>query len=437
MVPTAALGRLDSASYLFDRAGLTSGTAVAVSRRVSPEQATLIERCAGFEAAPFSGWLERFSDDKSQRFLGELRDQGWLQPVADSLGPVGSARRQRFFEAVELRRSFRSRRLFHLPDDVGDDEADVCVVGVPVAADGVSAGAALGPAALRQASLAKGFWFDIQAEGVFSEVRCAGGRPEILCQGVRLRDAGDLGREAVRVADLLGEIDRFCARWDGRPGWRPLFLGGDHAVTFPIVHALARRHRDLCLIHFDAHNDLFLKQHPTFSHAAFLQNLHLYSGLRRSVSFGLRNHSDLRTARVAALEAAGVLDRAHLYGLAATRRLLSDPARLVRAVREHVDHSPCYLSIDIDVVSATELAGATSTPAGAGLEWHELLAAVMALCEAFPIVGADLVETRPSVHPADNDPRKQLLALTLALIDGLAKAPEGVAVTEGGASFQT
>lgn len=37
----------------------------------------------------------------------------------------------------------------------------------------------------------------------------------------------------------------------------PLLLGGDHAVSYPIVAALAARHGPLNILHFDAHPDLY------------------------------------------------------------------------------------------------------------------------------------------------------------------------------------
>ena len=37
----------------------------------------------------------------------------------------------------------------------------------------------------------------------------------------------------------------------------PLILGGDHAVSYPVVAALAARHGPLNILHFDAHPDLY------------------------------------------------------------------------------------------------------------------------------------------------------------------------------------
>ena len=38
---------------------------------------------------------------------------------------------------------------------------------------------------------------------------------------------------------------------------RPVCLGGDHSITYPIVRAFGHHFKDLTIIHFDAHPDLY------------------------------------------------------------------------------------------------------------------------------------------------------------------------------------
>ena len=40
-------------------------------------------------------------------------------------------------------------------------------------------------------------------------------------------------------------------------GARPLCVGGDHAITYPILRAVADRFDDLTVVHVDAHPDLY------------------------------------------------------------------------------------------------------------------------------------------------------------------------------------
>ena len=54
-----------------------------------------------------------------------------------------------------------------------------------------------------------------------------------------------------------------------------------------------------------------------------------------------------------------------------------------------------YLSIDLDVLSASALSGRTSTPAGSGLEWTELLELVAMLFDSANVIACDVVELCP------------------------------------------
>ena len=71
---------------------------------------------------------------------------------------------------------------------------------------------------------------------------------------------------------------------------RPLTLGGDHFVSFPVLRALSERHGALSLIHFDAHSDTWEDEdgridHGTmFFHAARLG----YVDPVRSIQLGMR-----------------------------------------------------------------------------------------------------------------------------------------------------
>ncbi|HEY4649626.1 MAG TPA: arginase family protein, partial [Gemmatimonadales bacterium] len=80
-----------------------------------------------------------------------------------------------------------------------------------------------------------------------------------------LQDVGDLqlpadgaSRDRIEsgIADLLAR------------GARPIALGGDHSVTYPILRAMSRRYPRLTILHIDAHSDLYEEfEGDRFSHA--------------------------------------------------------------------------------------------------------------------------------------------------------------------------
>jgi arginase family enzyme len=84
-------------------------------------------------------------------------------------------------------------------------------------------------------------------------------------QGVDLGAAGTLD-DACDLA--FSEEDAFEVIESGigkllAEGRRPVSLGGDHSITYPIVKAFARKHPDLTIFHFDAHPDFMTSSKET------------------------------------------------------------------------------------------------------------------------------------------------------------------------------
>ena len=73
-------------------------------------------------------------------------------------------------------------------------------------------------------------------------------------EDVKLEDAGDLSLDESE-ADV--ERIRDAATNAVRDGTVPLFLGGDHMVTHPIVAGIAAERGPVAILHFDAHPDLY------------------------------------------------------------------------------------------------------------------------------------------------------------------------------------
>ena len=101
-------------------------------------------------------------------------------------------------------------------------------------------GAAGGPAAIR-AALRSG------ASSMFAE-------NGVDLDGGQVVDAGDLALDGTpaEVDTIAAGVDRLLSQ-----GRRVIALGGDHAVTYPVLRAYARRHPGLSILHFDAHPDLY------------------------------------------------------------------------------------------------------------------------------------------------------------------------------------
>ncbi len=155
-----------------------------------------------------------------------------------------------------------------------------------------------------------------------------------------------------------------------------IFLGGDHAVTYPVVAALAERHGPLNILHFDAHPDLYadFEGNPR-SHASPFARILEGGHARHIVQVGIRTLN--RHCR----------EQAERYGVQILPMLDFRPEQLP------VLEAPLYISIDLDGIDPSEAPG-VAHPEPGGLSVREVLS-ILARQKAF-IVGADIVELNPA-----------------------------------------
>ena len=165
---------------------------------------------------------------------------------------------------------------------------------------------------------------------------------------------------------LLGLIDA---------GKRPVSLGGDHSITYPIVKAFARKYRELTIFHFDAHPDLYDEfEGNRLSHACPFARI-MEAGLaKRLVQVGIRtaNRHQREQARRFGVEVV------EMRGLPAYEKL--------KAV------GPVYITFDMDVLDPAFAPGISHREPG-GMSVREAIAHLQAI--EGEIAGADVVEYNP------------------------------------------
>ena len=366
--------------------------------------AQMLERWIGAQfLIPYASPSERVQARMLQRLTAEF-----------GTAPV----RKEFTEHETNHRVFAPNSFFNLPGDIDPSLVQVGLVGVPFASLPVSAGTQVAPNALRLHSRAIS-WLDFQKRGAYSDMVLCDGRPEVIGQGVVLQDCGDLESGDASAVGLFSAIENCLGRL-GEHGIRPLFIGGDHAVTYPIVTAMLAKEPRLGLLHFDAHNDLFYQGEVTFNHAAFLSNLVKETEIQHVVSFGLRTALDQRTQTMEQAYARdGVDDRVRLVPMTRLRQLLASDDALEEVIAQLAGR-PYYLSLDLDVMSESAVSGQVSTPSGAGLEWHELHTLLNAVFAGLDIRGADVVEFNPG--NGTGGAGQAINAVLVRIIDGLARS---------------
>jgi len=241
---------------------------------------------------------------------------------------------------------------------------EVGLLGIPFDANSsFRRGPARAPAAIRKA---------LASEGVnaYSE------RGLHVWPGGPVTDHGDLRvppRAGVRAP--LDVIERGVAAAVAQTP-RLLILGGDHAITYPVLRAMVKHWGTLSLLHFDAHPDLYPDfEGNRYSHASPMARI-LEDGLvDRLVQVGIRTYTPAQAAlaRQHGVDSYGAWETAALPRLSFTK--------------------PLYISIDLDGLDPAFAPG-VSHPEPGGLSVRQLLDIVAAV-RAPRLAGVDVVELNP------------------------------------------
>jgi arginase len=223
-----------------------------------------------------------------------------------------------------------------------------------------------------------------------SHLRAAPGAPQRIAAAM-LRDEGNpyaengaelsdrrnveyIGALALECDDEFERIRRI-AEAVVRAGRMPLFLGGDHSVTYPIIAGLHAARGSLPIVHFDAHPDLYDELIGNrLSHACPFARI-MESGLASGLwQYGIRTLNPHQREQVARFGVRCQEMRDH-----ASWPLPTQPG-------------PLYVSIDLDALDPAFAPGVAHQEPG-GLSVRQVLDLLGRL--PGPVVGADVVEYLP------------------------------------------
>ena len=285
-------------------------------------------------------------------------------------------------------------------DDLDSLDADIAIVGVP--SDEGSPwypGARMAPRKIREVSVRyagygpsqkRSGYFDIDEDRRFLEHEM-GNR--------RIKDVGDVDILYTNVPATFDNITRDVGRVLRR-GALPVAIGGDHAITYPVVRAFTD---PIHVIHFDAHLD-----YRPFVHGVQFANgnpIRLVSSLPnvgQIIQVGIRS---LRTSQDDYEESRG-----RGNDVVTVKKFRG---RGVDSIFETIpENSKVYVSIDIDVLDLPLVPGCASSEVN-GLYYDELREALFAIARRAEVVGFDLVEVNPMLDVPSNN--TSLLAAQLIM----------------------
>jgi len=158
-------------------------------------------------------------------------------------------------------------------------------------------------------------------------------------------------------------------------GKRPVSLGGDHSITYPIVKAFAKRYPELTIFHFDAHPDLYDEfEGNRLSHACPFARIMEAGLVKRLVQMGIRTMNAHQREQARKFD----VEVVEMRGLPAYEKLKAD--------------GPIYITFDMDVLDPAFAPGISHREPGV-MTVREAITHLHAI--EGEIVGADVVEYNP------------------------------------------
>ena len=189
-------------------------------------------------------------------------------------------------------------------------------------------------------------------------------------------DAGDI--EPVAGSDMFTLIENSVYTLIA-DGMSPISLGGDHSITYPIVRAFARKFKDLSVVHFDAHPDIYDNyQGNRNSHASPFARIMEQKLVKRLVQVGIRTFTAHQREQVRKFGVESI----EMHQFADRLQLEFD--------------SPVYISFDVDALDPAFAPGVSHREPG-GMSTRQAVDLIQRLKGR--VVGADIVEFNPRMDP--------------------------------------
>ncbi len=272
--------------------------------------------------------------------------------------------------------------MMRLPTQVGTEGLDACFVGIPMDIGASNrAGTRHGPRQIRAESCLIRPYNMATRAAPFDSLMVA--------------DIGDVAIDTFNLPKCM-DIITDAYRSIIAKGCRPLTLGGDHTLAYPVLKAMAGKYGPVGLIHVDAHADI--------NESMFGEKIAHGTPFRRAVEDKLL---DTKRCIQIGLRATGYaaddFDWPRQQGfrvVEAEECWHKSLTPLMDEVRQQMGKGPVYLSFDIDSLDPAFAPG-TGTPEIGGLTTIQGIEIIRG-CYGLDLVGCDLVEVSPPYDPSGN-----------------------------------
>lgn len=200
-------------------------------------------------------------------------------------------------------------------------------------------------------------------------------------EGYILKDiqAYDLGNVC---ASSLEELESKIFELNLQSGFTPVFVGGDHSITYETVKKMANDYDDIVVVQFDAHSD-FIDDYEGYPHGSVMNEISKIKQISKIIHFGIRGNLNCEPAICKSMEMGNIIIpyvkiKESLNGLL-----------------EFLNDKNVYITFDIDFLNPI-YAPATNCPEPGGPSYKTTLKYLKKVIKSSKkIVGMDFVEYNP------------------------------------------
>lgn len=161
----------------------------------------------------------------------------------------------------------------------------------------------------------------------------------------------------------------------------PLFMGGEHLITYPIVKKYAEKYPDINVLYFDAHADFRDNYNGNkLSHSAVARRIYEIIGEKNLFMFGIRS-----------------FEKNEFLFMKSRNIFVDTEFKKYEFIINKIKEKPIYITIDMDVFDSSCMP-AVGNPEAGGISYNFFIEKILSnFLKLKNIVAIDVVEYAPNL----------------------------------------
>lgn len=220
------------------------------------------------------------------------------------------------------------------------------------------------------------------ADGSSLPLKVYGPDEGYILKDVKAYDGGNV------CASSIGELEEKLSKLELQSGCTPVFVGGDHSVTYGLVKKIAMKNDDFVVVQFDAHSD-FIDEYEDYPHGSVMCEVSKLEQVSKIIHFGIRGNLNCKPAIDNSIEKGNIVAPYYQLG------------EKLGEVLDAIKGKKVYITFDTDFLNPA-IAPATNCPEPGGPSYEETLSFMKNIISASgDVIGLDFVEFNPNEEGAN------------------------------------